>query len=159
MLINHKYVSVSLMFVGLVCAVSNANAACRDPWITELAPQVWGHPVRGSGETGECNIKLYGQNWGNKDQLRNQMQQARRALETAGIEFNAANPNMIIDIKYSTRMLLSGDNVGLKGSMPVKNWMIDLPNGYVFAVERRCRPNYSAAGPGANSGCVKGGVN
>ena len=27
MLINHKYVSVSLMFVGLVCAVSNANAA------------------------------------------------------------------------------------------------------------------------------------
>ena len=132
-----------------------ANNPCRDPWISELAPQVWSHPVRGSGETGECNINLYGRNWNNKDQLRSHMQAAKRAFDSAGIEFDAANPQLIHDIKYYNRMQLGGNNIGPKGSVPPKNWMIDLPNGYVFAIERRCRPGYSAAGPTAGSGCVK----
>lgn len=159
MSVKCKFAIVSLVLTGMIGVGSNAHAACRDPWITELAPQVWGHPVRGSGETGECNINLYGHKWSSKDQLRNQMQQAKRALDTAGIEFDAANPNMIHDIKFSTRLLLSGNPIGTKGSVPAKNWMIDLPNNYVFAVERRCRPGHSANGPIASSGCVKGGVN
>ncbi|MBC7435725.1 MAG: hypothetical protein H7332_06605 [Bdellovibrionales bacterium] len=139
----------------LALAAGQAQASpCRDPWISELAPSVWGHPVRGSGETGECNINLYGHSWSNKDQLRRQMQAAQKALTSAGIEFNPANPNMIIDIKYNARMLLEGNNVGLRGSVPNKNWMIDLPNGYVFSVQRRCPPGKVAASAGANSGCV-----
>ena len=47
--------------------------------------------------------------------------------------------------------LLTGNNIGPKGSVPQKNRMIDLPNGYVFAIERRCRHGYSAEGLGANS--------
>lgn len=159
MSMNRKLISASLVLIGMVGAASNAQASCRDPWITELAPQVWGHPVRGSGDTGECNINLYGHNWNSKDQLRNHMQQAKRALDHAGLEFDSANPNMIHDNKYHNRFMLSGNPFGTKGSMPAKNWMIDLPNGYVFAVERRCAPGYSANGPTAGSGCVKGGVN
>ena len=156
---NRTLISAGLVLIGLIGAASSAQANCRDPWITELAPQVWGHPVRGSGESGECNIHLYGQHWSSKDQLRGQMQQAKRALDTAGIEFSPANPSMISDSKYHTQLLLSGNNVGLKGSVPAKNWMIDLPNGYVFAVERRCAPGYSANGPAGGNGCVRGGVN
>ena len=156
---NRTFISASLVLMGMIGAASSAQAACRDPWITELAPQVWGHPVRGSGETGECNIHLYGQRWNNKDQLRSQMQQAKRALDTAGVEFDATNPNILADNKYHGRMLLSGNNIGMKGSVPAKNWMIDLPNGYVLAVERRCAPGYSANGPMAGGGCVRGGVN
>ncbi|MBC7380101.1 MAG: hypothetical protein H7346_22050 [Burkholderiaceae bacterium] len=156
---NRTLISASLVLIGMIGAVSSAQASCRDPWITELAPQVWGHPVRGSGETGECNINLYGQRWNSKDQLRGQMQQAKRALDAAGLEFDAANPNIIDDKKYHSRVLLTGNNIGMKGSMPAKNWMIDLPNGYVFALERRCRPGFSANGPTAGGGCVKGGVN
>ena len=133
-----------------------ANNPCRDPWISELAPQVWGHPVRGAGETGECNIKLYGHDWSNKDQLRSQMQSAKRALDNAGIEFNAANPKSIIDNRFfGGRMLLDDAAIGPKSSAPKRNWMIDLPNGYVLAIERRCRPGYTPAGPTAGSGCVK----
>ena len=155
MSMNRKLIYASLVLIGMVGAASSAQAACRDPWITELAPQIWSHPVRGSAETGECNINLYGRNWSSKDQLRSQMQQAKRAFDTAGIEFDAANPNVIHDIKLFSRILLTGNNIGLKGSVPAKNWMIDLPNGYVFAIERRCRPGYAAAGGTANSGCVK----
>ena len=150
---NKAILSVGLCLLGVTSQVL-ANP-CRDPWISELAPQVWSHPVRGSGETGECNINLYGRNWSNKDQLRSQMQAAKRALDGAGIEFNPANPLSIIDNKFfGGRMLLAGDNIGPKGSVPRRNWMIDLPNGYVFSIDRRCPPGKSPSGGHSGGGCL-----
>lgn len=146
--------AAGIAFAALAAGQALANNPCRDPWISELAPSVWGHPVRGAGETGECNINLYGRNWGNKDQLRRQMIASRDAFKTAGIEFDASNPNMIRDIKFNSRMLLQGNNAGPRGSVPAKNWMIDLPNGYVFAVDRRCPRGKTPASAGPNSGCV-----
>ena len=147
-------ISMGLFLLGASSQVL-ANNPCRDPWISELAPQVWGHAVRGSGESGECNINLYGRNWNSKDQLKSQMQVAKRAMDSAGLEFESVNPSIIHDIKYFSRVQIGADSIGEKGSVPQKNWMIDLPNGYVFGIERRCRPGYSAAGAGASSGCRK----
>lgn len=44
--------------------------ACRDPWVTKAVSKVTGRTPKGFGDTGECNIRLYGGGqWGNYQDL------------------------------------------------------------------------------------------
>ena len=48
-------------FVAAAALSTAASAGeCRDPWVTTAIYELTGHKPRGSGETLDCNIKLYG---------------------------------------------------------------------------------------------------
>lgn len=132
---------------------------CRDPWVSQAIKEVKGRTALGLGEGGECNIQLYGGRWGSYGELKGYVQQAFAALAKAGLEFQYAQGTVLRDITYFAGYASAGQYIGPRGSAPRKEWMIDLPGGNVLAIDRRCRPGYAAAGPGANSGCVRGGVN
>lgn len=58
--------SMKLHIVAALAAVAAgafaapAFAQCRDPWVSQAVREVQGRPANGTGELGECNIKLYG---------------------------------------------------------------------------------------------------
>ncbi len=132
-----------------------AQAQCRDPWVAKAVQQVKHRQAYGSGENGECNINLYGAHWTSYSDLLEIVQQTMSALQQAGLEFNS-NGLTIHDLKYFDNILSQGW-AGPASQVPSgKNWHINLPGGYVFAINRRCAPGYAAAGVGSSGGCTKG---
>lgn len=131
-----------------------ANGDCRDPWVTEVVTKVKGRAPYGDGERGECNIRLYGAQWGNKGELESQVRQSFAALEQAGLEWEP-NGNVLNDRKFFVRIDARNLWMGPAAEAPKKRWMIQLARGYVLPMERKCAPGWSSAGAGGNSGCIR----
>jgi hypothetical protein len=56
------------------------RSPCRDPWINIAIRELKGRAPNGSGESGECNIQLYGAAWNGYPQLRGFVDAALRRL-------------------------------------------------------------------------------
>jgi hypothetical protein len=136
---------------------NTATTPCRDPWVSQAVREVAGREPYGAGETGECNIQLYGARWGSYDELRNYVRQARSSMGAKGLSFRPGG-NVISDAPMFSALVAAGVYVGPRASAPAKPWMIDLPSGNVMALDRKCRPGYTPTGPGNQGGCVRGSV-
>lgn len=120
---------------------------CRDPWVTELVKEVTGRPARGEGESGECNIRLYGASWSSRDDLRAKVRQSFNAMNAAGVSFETTRGTVFKDIRMNVNIQASSIYVGPRGSAPAGKFYVDLPNGYAIAFTRaRCFAN-------SNRGC------
>ena len=155
-IIEMAALAAGALWTGAASAQSSApTPPCRDPWVSQAVKEVQGRPAMGQGETGECNIQLYGGRWGSYAELKGYVQQSLASLKAAGLEYDSPPGLVLRDLKYFVRMPAAGMYIGPRAAAPDKPWVIDLANGNVLAIDRRCRPGYSAAGPGANSGCVR----
>ena len=136
--------------VALALAPAAAKAqtgVCRDPWVTELVKEVTHREPRGSGESGECNVKLYGASWGSKDDLRAKVRQTFDAMRAAGVGFENIKGTVFADVKMNVNIQASSIYVGPRSSAPAGKFYVDLPNGYAIAFTRaRCYAN-------SNRGC------
>jgi hypothetical protein len=54
------HIVAALAAVTVSAFAAPAFAQCRDPWVSQAVREVQGRPANGTGELGECNIKLYG---------------------------------------------------------------------------------------------------
>lgn len=117
---------------------------CRDPWVTELVKEVTGRAARGEGESGECNIKLYGASWSSRDDLRAKVSQTFAAMNAAGVSFETTRGTVFKDVRMNVNIQASSVYVGPRGSAPSNKFYVDLPNGYAIAFTRaRCFANSS----------------
>jgi hypothetical protein len=76
-----KYAIFGAATLVAALAVSSAASAgqCRDPWVTQAITQITGHAPRGSGESLDCNIKLYGNgSWSSYPDLVNKVKASYR---------------------------------------------------------------------------------
>jgi hypothetical protein len=93
--------------VGLLCS-SSGFAQCTDAWVSEGINTVMGRPAIGSGNTGECNIYLYGRgSWSSKQDLFNKI------AISSSIRMVSAMGGKCIDVEgdgrvSGTRMILWG---------------------------------------------------
>lgn len=56
---------------------SGATGICTDPWVTEVVTKVAGRPPNGSGNTGECETRRYGNGqWSSKQDLESKVRAA-----------------------------------------------------------------------------------
>ncbi len=82
-----------------------AAAQCADPWVTQAVQEVTGRTPRGSGQTGECNIKNYNAgSWSSYSDLKTYVQRLlgqRLVLPTAGI---AGRAQVRIDRNQATQI-------------------------------------------------------
>ena len=131
--------------LALAPAAAHAQVGtCRDPWVTELVAQVAGRPARGEGESGECNINLYGASWSSKDDLRNKVRQTFGAMQAAGVSFETTRGTVFKDVRMNVNIQASSIFVGPRASAPSGKFYVDLPNGYAIAFTRaRCFANSS----------------
>lgn len=61
--------AIACALAGSIFSVSGW-AACADPWVTKAVKQVTGRDAQGSGNSGQCNISLYGGgHWSNYNDL------------------------------------------------------------------------------------------
>ena len=61
---------IAVLFLTGFFAMS-AKAQCRDAWVSQGIKEIIGRSARRSGDTGECNTKLYGGgSWGNYEDLK-----------------------------------------------------------------------------------------
>jgi hypothetical protein len=129
-------------------ALAQAQAGtCRDPWVTELVKEVTRRDPLGAGESGECNIKLYGASWSSKADLRAKVRQTFSAMENAGVRFEMQNGSVFKDVRMNVNIQSSSVYVGPRANAPQKTMYVDLPNGYAIAFNRpRCFAN-------SNRGC------
>ncbi len=163
-----RFMKAMLLGSAVVFVAGSAMAQsgkCRDPWVTEEVKAHQRRPAIGTGDTAECNYKLYGSNWGSQEQLRGQVAATFRALRENGLEWRYER--VMGDLKYFTSIpAREGDYyVGPRAQAPWADqsptkggsywWHIPLPNDHVLVVSRKCRRGWSSAGPGANSGCVQ----
>jgi hypothetical protein len=75
-------------FVATLALSTAASAGeCRDPWVTTAIYEFTGHKPRGSGESLDCNIKLYGNgSWSSYPDLFNKVKASYRDPQpSAGI--------------------------------------------------------------------------
>lgn len=69
-----KLLSIGLLAAAVSALAAPAFAQCRDPWVSQAVREVQGRPANGSGELGECNIKLYGNgSWSSYPDLLNKV--------------------------------------------------------------------------------------
>ena len=70
--------AVTLMAAFCFTAVQTTQAQCRDPWINQIYREVAGRGPVGTGEVGECSIKLYNNgSWNNYNELKGYVQELR----------------------------------------------------------------------------------
>lgn len=138
--------SATLSFAG-------AGGPCRDPWVDELIRE-WRiqnegkhrDVVNGVGEDGECNIKLYGQHWSGKDELRRRVDATMRALAAGQLEYRTGG--RVATYKNCVQKWVAVDTrafqIGPDGSFPRQDVLIRLPNNYVLTFSpvgcRKARP-------------------
>lgn len=64
---------MAVLFLTGICAMST-KAQCRDVWVGQAVNEIIGRAARGSGDTGECNYKLYGGGkWSSYEDLKNKV--------------------------------------------------------------------------------------
>ncbi len=147
---------IGALGVFLMCDAQPASAQagpCRDPWVSQAVREVAGREAIGSGETGECNIQLYGARWGSYAELKGYVAQARAALAEAGLEYVDGGRNMY-DRTFS-RKIAGNAYAGPPANKPnVYNWTISLPSGNVMVIYRRCSKGRTPAGGPQSYGCV-----
>ena len=141
-------IAAAALLATVVPATAHAQVGvCRDPWVTELVTEVARRAPRGEGESGECNVKLYGASWSSKDDLRGKVRQTFAAMQSAGVGFETTRGTVFKDIRMNVNIQASSIFVGPKGEAPRGKFYVDLPNGYAIAFTRaRCFAN-------SNSGC------
>lgn len=134
--------------VGLALAAFAGPAPqgpCRDPWIGRAVREVLGREARGSGDTGECDLRLFGGRWGSYEELRAQADTAFRALREAGLE-HTSDGGALRDLRSRGAPIpLHAVHIGLPDRVPRGNTTLDLARGYVLVLDRRC-PAGSAPG-------------
>lgn len=136
----------------------SVQAQCRDPWVTEEVKaykQVHGlgSMVIGRGETGECNINLYGANWSSREQLREQIRRTYEVMRQNG--FRWKSEWIISDLKMFNTLIAPGHShykaqayFGPASAAPRDTsnergqygyWYVyPIANNYVLAFQRRC---------------------
>jgi hypothetical protein len=68
------------------------NNPCADPWVSLAVSKVKGSRAAGSGNMGECDIKLYGGGqWGSYDELVRHVRSTRSELAAQNIQFGLRN--------------------------------------------------------------------
>jgi hypothetical protein len=141
-------VLAAVVAFALVPAAAEAQTGvCRDPWVTELVKEIARREPRGSGESGECNVNLYGASWGSKDDLRAKVRQTFNAMRSAGVSFENTKGTVFADVKMNVNIQASSVYVGPRANAPAGKFYVDLPNGYAIAFTRaRCYAN-------SNRGC------
>lgn len=142
--------AVAAVLVPAFAGEASAQRAgiCRDPWVTEVVTEVTGRSPQGMGETGECNINLYGASWSSKDDLRAKVRFSLAALKRENIEFPTQEARSIRDVRTNVTYQASSIYIGPRANAPRKSFNLELPNGYVMAYDRaRCY------GGGYNRGC------
>lgn len=118
---------------------SGNTGPCADPWVGKAVEEVTRRPVQGRGGAGECNINLYGAQWGSYTDLVDKVRQTVRALDAAGLKI-APGGNALDDRLYNNTIgPLSDMYIGPRAAAPRKVMVVDLPNGYALAFDRRCR--------------------
>ena len=147
MALRHAVVLAAALAVAAPAAAHAQVGVCRDPWVTELVTEVARRAPRGEGESGECNIKLYGASWGTKDDLRAKVRQTFAAMQNAGVRFETTRGTVFKDVRMNVNIQASSIFVGPRGEAPRGKFYVDLPNGYAIAFTRaRCFAN-------SNRGC------
>ena len=137
----------AVVLAALPATARAQTGTCRDPWVTELVKEVARRAPRGSGDSGECNINLYGASWSSKDDLRAKVRQSFGAMQNAGVSFETTQGTVFKDVRMNVNIQASSVFVGPKGSAPKGRFYVDLPNGYAIAFTRaRCFAN-------SNRGC------
>lgn len=130
--------------VAFPATASAQTGVCRDPWVTELVTEVARRAPRGSGDSGECNINLYGASWSSRDDLRAKVRQSFSAMQNAGVSFETTQGTVFKDVRMNVNIQASSVFVGPKGNAPKGKFYVDLPNGYAIAFTRaRCFANSS----------------
>lgn len=67
------------LLAALALSTTASAGQCRDPWVTQAITQLTGHAPRGSGESLDCNIKLYGNgSWSSYPDLVNKVRASYR---------------------------------------------------------------------------------
>jgi hypothetical protein len=67
------------LLAALALSTTASAGQCRDPWVTQAITQLTGHAPRGSGESLDCNIKLYGNgSWSSYPDLLNKVRASYR---------------------------------------------------------------------------------
>lgn len=72
----NKYGSFAVFAILFGCGIfaESVSAQCRDPWVGQVINELIGRSAIGSGDSGECNTKLYGGgSWSSYDDLRNKV--------------------------------------------------------------------------------------
>ncbi len=77
-MLRHKMIMLFALAAMLTLPVfsTNANAQCRDAWISQSVQEVTGRTVKGSGDADECNKANYGGNWSSYADLVNKVRGA-----------------------------------------------------------------------------------
>ncbi|HET7322413.1 MAG TPA: hypothetical protein VFI96_07975, partial [Longimicrobiaceae bacterium] len=111
---------------------------CRDPWISRAVREVAGRTARGSGDAGECDLRLFGGRWGSYAELRAQVDTAFHALRDAGLE-HTRDGSALRDLRFGGAPIpLERAYLGPREEAPRRNSSIRLARGYVMALDRRC---------------------
>lgn len=64
---------IALLF-GCAIFTTSAGAQCQDPWVSQAINEIIGRTAIGSGQSGECNITLYGGgSWSGYEDLKNKV--------------------------------------------------------------------------------------
>ena len=72
------FTAINLMTALCFATVQTTQAQCRDPWINQIYREVAGRGPVGTGEVGECSIKLYNNgSWNNYNELKRYVQELR----------------------------------------------------------------------------------
>lgn len=150
----------ALVLIGVVGMAMSSFAQCRDPWVTEELKRVKrGARIIGSGESGECNINLYGRNWGSRADLTRQVDQTFATFDKAGLSFQS---DRILRDARNGRAGTVDPWIGLKSQAPYHDgqyaspgyWRhVPLPNNYVLIKKDPCKRGMSYDG----RACVNGG--
>jgi hypothetical protein len=149
-----------IVLAGVMTMAVSAWGQCRDPWVTEEVKRVKrGAPIVGKGETGECNINLYGRHWNSRADLARQVDQTFAIFDKAGLYFQYER------ILRDRRNGLAGTAdpwVGPKAQAPYHDgqyatpgyWRhVPLPNNFVLIKKDPCKRGMSYDG----RACVRGG--
>lgn len=158
-----KLMRNGILLAAMITLAGSAFGQCRDPWIAEQVRAIKGRNAIGKGDGGECNYKLYGSNWNDRNQLNNQMAETFRNLQSNGLEFQYEKVMRDLWFHYGVHAYDGQYYVGPKANAPYADgartaggtywWHIPLPNNHVLVVARKCARGYTGTGPGG--GCVR----
>jgi hypothetical protein len=134
---TRRSILAAAVVLAVLPAAAHAQAGvCNDASVTELVTEIARRAPRGSGDSGECNVNLYGGGWSSETDLRGRVRRAFGAMQIAGLAFDNADGTVLRDLRTNSQVDASAMFVGPRTMAPKGVYSVNLPGDYTIAFVR-----------------------